>query len=397
MKFSVLLPTRNRLLYLTYAIETVRRQDYDDWEIVVSDNDSEEDIRAHVESLNDPRIRYVRTESFIPVTDNWNNALRHSSGDYVIMLGDDDGLMKGYFRTLAELIKQEKEGCPPDAIYTGAYLYDYPNAMPEDPECYLRSYSYAPFFQGITQPTWLDSNMARELVAESMRLRVRYGYNMQFVLISRAYIDSLAGEGPFFQSPYPDYYAMNILLMKSHRVLICPQPLVTIGVTPKSFGSLHFKKAQQQGNSFLNNLPKAEVGDSLFNVVLPGSSLNTCWLYAMETISRNYPQFGLRPAYSRYRFMQMTVMYKRRFEEGNASPEEFRELVSRLSLTERLLYGTTMPLLFSLLRLFPPTRRENLKSQLRSLIGQLPKYEPSQHPQRFQNILEVFECDNITV
>src|SRR5436309_15029243 len=33
VKFSVLLPTRNRLDLLKQAIETVRRQDYADWEI----------------------------------------------------------------------------------------------------------------------------------------------------------------------------------------------------------------------------------------------------------------------------------------------------------------------------------------------------------------------------
>jgi glycosyltransferase involved in cell wall biosynthesis len=45
MKFSVLLPTRNRLNLLSYAIETVIRQDYSDWEIIISDNCSEELLR----------------------------------------------------------------------------------------------------------------------------------------------------------------------------------------------------------------------------------------------------------------------------------------------------------------------------------------------------------------
>ncbi len=100
MKFSVLLPTRNRLDLLSYAIETVRRQDYSDWEIIVSDNFSEEDIAGYVRSIDDSRIKYCRTDKFVPVTDNWNNALAKSDGDYVIMLGDDDCLMKGYFSTL---------------------------------------------------------------------------------------------------------------------------------------------------------------------------------------------------------------------------------------------------------------------------------------------------------
>ena len=100
MKFSVLLPTRNRLDLLSYAIETVRRQDYLDWEIIVFDNVSEEDIQGYVRSLNDSRIKCYRTEKLVPVTDNWNNALSKSNGDYVIMLGDDDCLMEGYFSTL---------------------------------------------------------------------------------------------------------------------------------------------------------------------------------------------------------------------------------------------------------------------------------------------------------
>ncbi len=106
MKFSVLLPTRNRLEYLRYAVETVRRQDYSNWEIIVSDNCSEEDISAYVHSLNEPRIKYVRTLELVPVTDNWNNALQQCDGDYVVMLGDDDGLLPGYFSTLLRIFSR---------------------------------------------------------------------------------------------------------------------------------------------------------------------------------------------------------------------------------------------------------------------------------------------------
>ena len=48
MKFSVLLPTRNRLKYLKYAVDSVLAQDYVNWEIIISDNDSEEDIFSYM-------------------------------------------------------------------------------------------------------------------------------------------------------------------------------------------------------------------------------------------------------------------------------------------------------------------------------------------------------------
>ena len=46
IKFSVLLPTKNRLELLKSAIWSVREQNYDNWEIIVADNCSQEDIKA---------------------------------------------------------------------------------------------------------------------------------------------------------------------------------------------------------------------------------------------------------------------------------------------------------------------------------------------------------------
>lgn len=130
MKFSVLLPTRNRLALLRYAVESVRQQDYDDWEIIVSDNFSEEDIGGYVRGLGDPRIKHFRTEKSLPVTANWNNALEQSNGDYVIMLGDDDCLMPGYFTRVRQLAEAHGN---PDLIYSSGYVYAYPGVMPASP------------------------------------------------------------------------------------------------------------------------------------------------------------------------------------------------------------------------------------------------------------------------
>ena len=248
MKFSALLPTRNRLEYLRNAIETVRRQDYDNWEIIVSDNFSEDDIRGYVASLGDDRIKYFRTDEFLPVTKNWNNALEKSTGDYVVMLGDDDGLMPSYFRKAKDLIEQFQT---PDMLYTGAYNYGYPNATKEHPEGYLHTYSYADFFQGVTDPFLLDPAEARRVAMAAMDFRIKYGFNMQFALIRREFFESLADKGPLFQSPFPDYYAMNVMFLKARRILAVPEPLVIIGVSPKSYGSFLNKNVESQGIQLL--------------------------------------------------------------------------------------------------------------------------------------------------
>ena len=104
MKISILLPTRDRLELLRHAIASVTRLEDHDYEIVISDNCSSGDVAGYVESLDGDRIRYVRTPRLFSITENWNNALAHSTGDYVLMLGDDDALLASYFTRTRKLI-----------------------------------------------------------------------------------------------------------------------------------------------------------------------------------------------------------------------------------------------------------------------------------------------------
>ncbi len=205
MKFSVLLPTRNRLDYLRYAVETVRRQDYDNWEIIISDNNSEEDIRGFVQSLEDPRIKYLRTDSFVPVTDNWNNAMSHSTGDYVVMLGDDDGLLPSYFSSMLRAFDQFAQ---PDFVYVSALFYAYPGVMPDEPLGFLRRDRNRVFTE--QKPFWLDTKRAQSIATGYLDFKMPIASNMQFSLIS-VEDRELSKGGNFFQSPYPDFYATPML------------------------------------------------------------------------------------------------------------------------------------------------------------------------------------------
>ena len=308
MKFSVLLPTKNRLDLLQYAITSVVRQDYDDWEIIVSDNCSEQDVAGYVRSLSDPRIKYYKTTAAIPVTDNWNAALEKSAGDYVIMLGDDDCLMPGYFQTALRLISEYES---PDCIYTKAFQYAYPGVIPGFPDGFLQL-SYASFFRG-EKPFWLPQKIAQEQARASMDFRMTFNFNMQHSMISRKLIHSLASYGHFFQSPYPDYYASNVIFLKAPRILIYPIPIVTIGISPKSFGFYYFNDQEDSGTAFLKNIPDAEVASRIKNVILPGSNMNTSSLLAMETIKRNFgDELDLQVSYRRYRYWQLFQTYEKR-------------------------------------------------------------------------------------
>jgi glycosyltransferase involved in cell wall biosynthesis len=386
VKFSVLLPTRNRLEYLKYAVETVRRQDDDDWEIVISDNASEQEIEPWVDSLHEDRIKYFRTDRFLPVTDNWNLSLDHSSGDWVIMLGDDDGLMPGYFSRARALFEQFGS---PDFVYTSGYLYAYPGVLKEHPEGLLDHYPNASFLRGSTSPFFLTSTQARRLVRDSLDFKMKFTYNMQYSLISRGLIQKMLKDGPFFQSPFPDYYATNVMFLKAGRVLVDPEPMVAIGITPKSYGFFLFNQREVEGVSFLQT-------DEMIRAVppqhtlLPGTNMNTSWLLAMEIVARNY---GLKLSYGRYRRLQIVHVLRGRVD-GEIPDETYQRLWNQLGPWERAFYGSALGIVLAVLKLLrgrPRVMFRRLVRRIEKWVRASNEWHPAPPAHHYANMVEVFE------
>ena len=107
--FTVVIPTRERSDTLEHALHTCVIQDYDDLEILVSDNFSQDRTREVVESYKDPRIRYINTGRRLSMTDNFEFALSHvPSKGYVIYIGDDDGLLSDGIRGINAVIAGQR-------------------------------------------------------------------------------------------------------------------------------------------------------------------------------------------------------------------------------------------------------------------------------------------------
>jgi glycosyltransferase involved in cell wall biosynthesis len=385
------LPTRNRLEYLKYAVETVRRQDYDDWEIIIADNASDDDVESYVRSLNDERVVYSRSDHFIPVTENWNLALEQSSGDFVIMLGDDDGLMKGYFRRVRWLI--EEYGSP-ELIYSSGYLYAYPGVLPGHQTGLLHHYRNATFLRSALEPFWLPTREATRLVRQSLDFKMKFTFNMQYFLIARSLIDKLGREGPVFQSPFPDYYASNVMLMKAQRILIEPRPLVAIGITPKSYGYYLFNNREPEGVDFLHGSDPVGGERPHGRPLLPGTNMNSSWLLAMEAIVKNYGRTnGLRVNYGRYRRLQI-VHVLRGHLEGTVAEEIYGEVKKGMRPWERAVYGVMLlgvSLGLKLLRGRPRALFRSIVTRAHRGLRASVEWRPASTLKACGDMIEVFE------
>jgi len=92
-KFSVVIPVYNRREYLRQAIASCLKQTAREFEIIVSDDCSPEDLRLVAESFGDSRVKYYRSERRLGAARNHQHAVSLSSGTYAIALHSDDLLL----------------------------------------------------------------------------------------------------------------------------------------------------------------------------------------------------------------------------------------------------------------------------------------------------------------
>lgn len=96
-RFSVAIPTYNRRAsFLPQAIEGVLQQSFTDFELIISDNGSSDGTREYVQSLQDPRIRYVRREPTVSAGEHFALVMQEAVGEYVILHQDDDLLHRDF-------------------------------------------------------------------------------------------------------------------------------------------------------------------------------------------------------------------------------------------------------------------------------------------------------------
>ena len=107
-RFSIVVPTRERAATLHYAIRSCLAQNFDDYEIVVCDNCGSGATREVVAKLNSHKIRYVRSEIPLSMSDNWELAVSHARGEFITVVGDDDALCRHALSEADALIRMHR-------------------------------------------------------------------------------------------------------------------------------------------------------------------------------------------------------------------------------------------------------------------------------------------------
>ena len=116
---SVVIPTYNRAHLLSRAVKSVLSQTYQDFEVIIVDDGSNDHTRETIEGFDEKRIAYIKHPWNKGVSAARNTGVRHAKGKYVALQdSDDEWLPDKLERQIALLEKAKQEA---GVVYTGMW------------------------------------------------------------------------------------------------------------------------------------------------------------------------------------------------------------------------------------------------------------------------------------
>jgi hypothetical protein len=225
VKFSVVIPTRERAATLRHALRTCLDQNFDDYEIIVSDNDSSPATRAVVDEAASDKVHYVRTPKPLAMSSNWDFAVSHAKGEYVILIGDDDGLLP---HALAELDRITRERAAKVVRWEPAY-YTWPSFPLLGQGDYLR----IPLGRGLREVEASDV-IGAVISFQSLYTALPMLYN---AAVHRSVLDTLREKtGRVFPHFVPDVYSGFAVAAVAGRFISTTAPMSIAGQSGGSNG-----------------------------------------------------------------------------------------------------------------------------------------------------------------
>lgn len=116
---SIIVPTKNREFYVKKFVQNTLSIKDERIQIIIQDNSETNLLKSYFEeNINDTRLKYNYTFGTVSFVENFNLALKLSDGDYVIVLGDDDGLNPDIIKVVEWAKINDIEAIKPELVVT---------------------------------------------------------------------------------------------------------------------------------------------------------------------------------------------------------------------------------------------------------------------------------------
>lgn len=122
-KVSVIMPTYNRAAYILESIDSVRNQTYNNWELIIVDDGSDDNTEEIVKGLNDSRVQFYKAGRIGINGKIKNIGLGKATGELIAFIDSDDLWAAEKIGRQVELLQQYPEA---GFCLTGGYNFREP-------------------------------------------------------------------------------------------------------------------------------------------------------------------------------------------------------------------------------------------------------------------------------
>ena len=225
-RFSVVIPTRQRHETLAYCLQSCLAQQFDDFEIVVADNGSSAETRKVVMAPQSDKIRCVRSDQPLAMMDNYELATAHATGEFLLLIGDDDGLLPNALAEMDRLLQVSHA----QVVRCATANYYWPSLpMPE-------------LANSLTIPLGRGLQRCRSLPTMASVARFEQGHDaLPMIYNSFVHRDLVAklkaARGRVFNAVAPDVYSGFAIAWLAGEFLATESPLIIRGASGKATGA----------------------------------------------------------------------------------------------------------------------------------------------------------------
>lgn len=117
---SVITPVYNNEKYVKYAVESVLRQEFKDYEYIIVDDGSTDNTPEIVDRIaaENERVRVIHQKNQW-IYASFNNGIKAAAGKYIYILNSDDRMREGALGRMAQIAEQYE----PDVIWTKVLVH----------------------------------------------------------------------------------------------------------------------------------------------------------------------------------------------------------------------------------------------------------------------------------
>ena len=274
IKYSILIPTYNKCEYLKFTLETILKNNNKNFEVIISNDYSNDDTDNLLKNIKDERVKAIKPPIKLTQAKNYEFLLNLANGEWVTILGDDDGILPNFYSTLDKLI----EKYPNNEIFKfkrAIYYWENVSDIYGD---------RVVFYENLARKEKLK-NSKIDLFLSLCGLKTAQDLPMIYTsgIIKKDLINRIKKKSKnfFFHSLIPDYYSMIALTLESKKYIFSETPIFWVGVSSKSTG----RKRNIYFDKFKNQHKKVSEIDINYNLGLSGE------------ISKIIHKIGIQSAY----------------------------------------------------------------------------------------------------